>query len=327
MKRNRRQGFTLVELLVVIGIIALLVSILLPSLNRARELANRTKCGSNLRQIGQAMLLYATDNGGLYPRTAYDSGMQSDGSLTPVQWQTDRGASCSDPFAVGTAGSPVIGYNNIGAALFLLERTETMAQGVLDCPSALWVVDDYGGSGGNPSNRSNFSIISNNTNYSIANPYPTISASKRGYKWTNDQRQDFALASDKNPGTSLGEPMLSTALTVGAPGNLTQQVNSRNHARVGQNVLFGDGHVEWTQTPRCGANGDNIFTCGGNDTPALNDNDNPQPTDFDTRNADGTGGSVGYDSTIQSGGGRIQGVGPYDPNDTMMVPIAAWDDQ
>src|SRR5438046_69540 len=70
MKRqNRKAGFTLVELLVVIGIIALLISILLPSLNRARETANRVKCASNLRQLGQAILLYANENKGAYPRT------------------------------------------------------------------------------------------------------------------------------------------------------------------------------------------------------------------------------------------------------------------
>lgn len=63
-----KTGFTLVELLVVIGIIALLVAMLLPTLSRARGQANLVKCQSNLRQIGQALAVYATtDKNGSLP--------------------------------------------------------------------------------------------------------------------------------------------------------------------------------------------------------------------------------------------------------------------
>lgn len=67
MRAFRQHGFTLVELLVVIGIIALLISILLPALTRARDAAMRVSCLSNLRQLYTMCQMYAQDNRGVVP--------------------------------------------------------------------------------------------------------------------------------------------------------------------------------------------------------------------------------------------------------------------
>ena len=81
MTRSSRRGFTLVELLVVIGIIALLISILMPALSAAKEQANNTKCAANLRTIGQTMLMYAADNKDMIPADYHYDQQYKDGHI------------------------------------------------------------------------------------------------------------------------------------------------------------------------------------------------------------------------------------------------------
>jgi len=99
--RRRLGGFTLVELLVVIGIIALLTGILLPSLSRARQVARDTLCMSNMRQVTMALMIYSNQYRGDFPPA------EDEYSGTPWQvevWQNVMHTpfSLSDPTGGGT---------------------------------------------------------------------------------------------------------------------------------------------------------------------------------------------------------------------------------
>ena len=249
MTIGRKRAFSLIELLVVIAIIMILMGILLATLEKVRHQAYRANCASNLRQVGQSILMYVNDNHGEWPRTAYVPG-------APLTMGT--GGASPDPFAPPPSGPAP---NDVTAGVFLLLRAAKLPPAMVMCPYN--DVNVFEPDAARPLTRSNFTDYRKNLGYSFVNPYPDAAAVAKGYRLTARLGSEFAVAADLNPGTATPRDDV-TAAVAGAPSSIQKKALSRNHEKSGQNVLYGDAHVQWQNTALCGVRGDNIYTNAAN---------------------------------------------------------------
>jgi prepilin-type N-terminal cleavage/methylation domain-containing protein/prepilin-type processing-associated H-X9-DG protein len=244
MRHPRRQGFSIIELLVVIGIISILIAIIFPMAERMRHRAYIDSCASNLRQIGQAMEVYAGDNSGSYPRATYKP---------DADWTAGSDHAASDVFTATPHA-----MNDITASVFLLMRVEGLPPKLFICPYN--DVKQYIPDPEDPYQHGNFTDFKQNLGYSFQNMYPSSETAANGFKWTNKFGAEFAMAADLNPGPGDAAPFDNlTAVSPTSTSSVREKGNSPNHESEGQNVLYGDGHVAYVNTCLAGARQDNIY--------------------------------------------------------------------
>ncbi len=272
----RRKGFTLVELLVVIAIIAMLLAILMPALAKVKTLAYQMLCGTNLKGVANAILVYGQDNNEKYP-VAGASGVawrrdntNPRGSLTGGteganwQWDDPDKSVVNDRATVSACLYLLVKYADVSPASFVCKAGKQKKLNL----ATIQVDSNKGATGEWGSPSSNTSRVAKDPTecWDFSNTPSRYCSYSYAYPWESSKmlssasKSGMAVAGDLNPWIQGDTPGAVKFMTPEA-GDLAPQLiavvtkstwtrgNSLTHEQAGQNVLFNDMHVEFTKQP------------------------------------------------------------------------------
>ncbi len=294
---KRIKGFTLIEMLVVVAIIALLIAILLPSLQKARELSRQTACSANIRSIGTTLYIYQGDNLDIFPTAPYQTPPSEPNPV--VQYignmggGPDTGNNPPDPDRETVSWSGPDGSTKVSTtrSFWLMVRQGSIVPKNFICPSSQDTVDptvdvttyfDFIGFGTCsygyqiPYDRANTSPPSVDVD-----PRMVLVADRSPWASTNFDQEaqpisvppffvdtiDTAIANDLyalliDPDTDP-DPLVDGLNEKSTP-DLWKKFNSPNHGGLGQgrgqNMLYPDNHADFLTKPIGGVDSDNIYT-------------------------------------------------------------------
>ncbi len=299
----KKKGFTLIELLVVIAIIAMLLAILMPALNKVKKIAQRVICGTNLKGLGNAQMVYANDYDDEY---AVQGGGWGGGTLT---WaDTVLGTDAWSKSYTNTA--PATRKNlTVGASLYMLVREADVSPKSFVCPASgeqefsgkntgdngtpFDIVDlfDFGhpGAGEGPTKCVSYAY---HQPYNAANGATGGTGGKSTRAATGARSASFAVMADRNPwmdeklqiGQAAAENYIDRVTLLGAntktsgdwgTNNETLMkwekdvANAQAHGREGQNVLYADGHSAYETRTDVSTKNDGIYTRWSQDVPGT----------------------------------------------------------